>query len=305
MPTATRTAAANRVARPPLVLDMRDGQCNTRGGLRLTNATSTGRVNGYTIESQRRTGIGLKGLSMRLTAPDGRVLDVVGDQGISAANAHAPVSSTLSEAVGYAFRAHPTPNQTDAAAAAIEAVITTGLECLSARISGADAKHRVQCAARGLDYPTIRDYLAKHARAVTNPRLHPSPTVAQTGWLIEAGFTPDELRDWFPTGGYRSRKHTMARGTFRRNGWTLTDLSDLNASLLAAMQRHDDRAYVSSDDLDKWCTLPPGPSRVAARAGLTPAATRTLIRTGTYDEAALRVMAALLDNPIPTDAAHI
>lgn len=134
-----------------LVLDMRSGQRNRADGLRLTNATALGNAGGYTVASQRRTENKFKGLSMRLAAPDGRVLDVVGDQGISATNAQSPVTSALSEAVGFAFRPRRSPAQTDACVQAVEAVITTGHACLSARISGDEARHRVQSAALGLD----------------------------------------------------------------------------------------------------------------------------------------------------------
>lgn len=295
MPTSTRRAAATTA----LVLDMRENQRNTADGLRVTNATATGLAGGYTVESQRRSAGKVKGLSMRLTAPDGRTLDVVGYQGISAANAHAPVTSALSEAVGYAFRTRRTTKQTDAAVAAIEAVITTGLECLSARISGHDALHRVQCAANGLDYALVSAFLAEHAALYGTSSFYRAPAPAKAGWLIEAGFTPADLREWFPTNDYNSRSHVTAMGAARRNGWTRADRTAVQANLLAHKQEHDDGAYVSTAELDTWATIPPGSARTAARAGLTPADARRLLRTGEYDEPALRLVTALLDNPLP------
>ena len=75
-----------------LVLDLRDNQPNNADGLRLTNAVASGTVDGYRVESQLRTRAGVRGLSMRLTAPDGRVLDVVGEPGVSPDNAKSPVT---------------------------------------------------------------------------------------------------------------------------------------------------------------------------------------------------------------------
>lgn len=201
-----------------LVLDLRDKQRNVASGLRLTNATATGEVGGYRVESQLRTGRGLKGLSMRLTAPDGRVLHVVGHPGISPDNAKSPVTGALSPQVGYAFRERRTPEMETDAIRAIEATITTGLDCLTRHISGARARVRVQCAALDLDHDTVHAYLHAHTQIrMADPALKDLPrerlvsdlTVQQVGWLLAARIGPDEIQHWFYTRDFHGKNHVL------------------------------------------------------------------------------------------------
>lgn len=123
------------------------------------------------------------------------------------------------------------------------------------------------------------------------------PTTAQAGWLIAAGFAPADIPAWFPTNDFYSPKRVRDMNAFRRNGWTANDLSALKATLTE--QENTRGSYVPDSERNKWATLPPGTARTASAAGLTPADAHRLLRTGVYDEPALRLVTALQDDPIP------
>lgn len=292
-----------------LVLDLRDNQPNTPDGLRLTNAVASGTVAGYRVESQLRSRHAVKGLSMRLTAPDGRFLDVVGEPGVSPDNAKSPVTGALAPQVGYAFRARPTPTQQSEAVRAIDAVITEGHACLDEGVSGYPARIRIQCAALDLDHTVIAAFLDEHEQIrATDPILaqfpdrprHSDLAPIVVGWLLEAGFTPDDVQDYWYTRNFGGRKHVLAKGDFRRNGWTQRDIDTLRTHLIHHEQRRNpsERVWVPDADVDTWRHVPVREGLLAARVGLTVATTRRMLRDGTYDEAALEMLAGLLANPL-------
>jgi hypothetical protein len=278
-----------------LVLDLRDNQRNTADGLRLTNAVASGTAGGYRVESQLRTRAGVRGLSMRLTAPDGRVLDVVGEPGVSPDNAKSPVTGALSHQVGYALRNRLSATQEREAVRAIEATITTGLHCLPTGIAGRPARILVQCAALGYDHDTVVAFLDQYESLAPRTNLK----VAPAGWLLEAGFTPQTALDWFPTRHFSGKSHVLAAGHFRRNGWTEEDRTRLGQNLLAKLERESagERVWVGLADADEWCRFTPAQALAASQAGLSAATTRRLLRENNFNAQALEMLGGLLANP--------
>lgn len=292
-----------------LVLDLRTNARNTADGLRLTNAVASGTVAGYRVESQLRTRNQVRGLSMRLSAPDGRVLDVVGDPHRSPDNAKSPVTHALSAQVGYAFRARLSARAEQEAVDAIEATITAGLDCLRHNKSGRRARIIVQSAALGLDSATVGEFLEAHTDVLATSRrmsrtqrraFASDLTVAQAGWLIEAGFAPEQVSDWFPHKHYVGRNHVLAMGHFRANGWTLDDITNLGQRLLAnanaqAAPRHV--THLTTADIDQWCHFTVAQAMAATQAGLSTVQTRRLLRSNTFNADAFEMLGGLLINP--------
>lgn len=271
---------------------------NTTGptGMRITNATAVGEVAGYSIEAQRRSRSGYKGTCIRLTAPDGRVLDLIGWLSDTDTNARGPVGNILSRTVSSAFSESATEAQRQEAGQRIEAVIETGHECLREGVLGSQALALVQCAANGLPVETY----AQWADAFPDPdldRIHASireetgitPPVrvsalyaSEITHLTNAGFTPDTAREWFGDRPFvRTKSEAEATAALREHGWTPEQARDLR------------RRFAAPTSWKAWAAVGPDRYDLALRAGLTPAAAKRLLRRGTWDEATLETLAAL------------
>lgn len=278
VPTAAVTTPAGRTGwvldlRPRPGLDMVD----TTGpdGLRLTNATAAGSVHGYRIEAQRRARDTHHGVCIRLTAPDGRTLDVVGWSGSSVTNARGPASHTLSRAVAFAFKDAPTAVESRTAADRIEAVITTGHACLRESMSGGHAYVRVQCAAEGLAFKTFQTW----ATAFPHQFLMSAVQARAITWLIEAGFTPETTSMWFgATPVINAKSVITAFAAFRDHGWP---------------PEHAEQVWRANTNAGAWAPVGFERYLLAKRAGLTPTAAKRLIRRDEWNEPALETLAAL------------
>lgn len=275
------------------VLDLRSGYRNSPEGLRLTNATATGAVGGYVIESQRRSAGGDKGLSMRITAPDGRVLNIASYPGISASNAQAPVSGALSLAVGYAFRTRRTPKMERECLTAMRNVFNEGLVCLREQVAGDAARLRVQCAAEGADLVAVKAWLERPAHLASDPYRN-RISVRDIARLLAHGFTPENVADYLgPYGDAGSITRVKAGAAFRTHGWSPAQMDEL---ALVVMDMDRDAINPGTSALLQiagWARLGPEAALLAARAGLTERHAKYLRRTGQWDEPALRTLAAL------------
>lgn len=288
-----------------LVLDLRSGHHNSTHGMRLTNAVASGGVAGYRVESQLRTKNKAKVLAVRLSAPDGRVLDLLAEPHRSPYNSISPVTYALSAQVGYVFRSRLSDRQQAEAAEAIEAAITAGLSCLRDGTEGHDARVIVQSAALGLDADQVRTFLDEHAALLVEagqfmprdgePKTDLTPV--KVGFLLDGGFTPQETLEWFPMAyNVSGRHHVVAMGHFRDNGWTPAEIEALTEVLVRRGPRAG--AALAKPDVDSWCRFTPRQALAAARAGCTAAGTRAMLRNGTFDEDALEVLGGLLRDPL-------
>lgn len=273
---------------PTRVLSLRRNGLNTFQGLRITNATAYGKVNDYTVGAQRRTRNGVVQLFLRLTAPDGRILDMVADCDRTASNAHGPVSTLLSRVVAYAFRTGPlTPAQADLCSERIEAVMSAGLHCLANNIEGHLALPHIQCAAEALDHDTYLRW-AFHPKIKTGRTQADLLAPTHITWLIGAGFTPEVAAQWFKTPLGSMQMSTIAdvktRARFRDHGWTSEHVSILSTAL-------GNRGIALPDAA--WASVGPDRARLAHAAGMDAAETAKMIRQGRWDEQAIRVMGAL------------
>lgn len=290
MPSNTTTADLSDRAR--WVLDLRelhDGNTvNLTGpdGLRLTNATASGTALGHSVKAQRRSHRGSKATCIRLTAPDGRSLDLLGWLSTSTTNAHEPTAATLSRTVAYAFKDAPTPEQERAAAERISAVIETGHACLRDSITGAHALALVQCASEGLPVETYRQWaqMFPHSAAAHYDYLRGTGrfSAREVQWLIDADFTPETAREWFGEApDIHSKAKAMAHAAMREHGWTRE-------------QAHDSSGVIAKwSERAAWAPLGPERSDLAYRAGLSPAGAKRLLRRGEWDERTLETLAAL------------
>lgn len=275
------------------VLDLRSGFRNSPEGMRLTNATATGGVGGFTIESQRRSVGGVQGLSMRITAPDGGVLNIASHRGISASNAQAPVSGALSLTVGYAFRTRRTPKQERECLTAMRNVFNEGQVCLRERVVGDEARLRVQCAAEGADVEAVKAWLDNPAYLANDPNRN-RLGVRNIARLLAHGFTPETVVAYLgPFGDAGSIDRVKAGAVFRRHEWTTEQMDEL-ALVVTGMDPDATNPGASAlVEIAGWARLGPEVALLAARAGITERYAKYLRHTGKWDEMALRTLAAL------------
>lgn len=282
-------------AREEWVLDLRDihdgNAVNQTGpdGTRVTNATADATADGYRVEAQRRTMRGRKGTCIRLSAPDGRTLNLIGWLGNSTTNAVEPTGDTLSRDISYVFSAGfkrgVYPERAHEAARRINTVIDVGHECLRQSITGARALILIRCAAEDLAPAIYRDW----ANAAPSPDYPPSPTLLRLSryapkeikWLRAAGFTPETTREWFGERSVSRKSEVDAFAALRDHGWTREQV------------RMVQRDHSETTMWVAWAPVGPEHYDLAHRAGLAPGAAKRLLRRGEWDERALETLAAL------------
>lgn len=284
------------------VLDIRHRGVNSPDGLRLTNATAYGELRGYSLGAQRRSQDGNSGLSMRITAPDGRSLDLVGFHN-NATNAKSPVSGALSGAISLIF-SNPKDADADRCVERLDAVLSAGLECLSLSISGQSAADRVQCAAEGIDYAVLMEWQARLGRGYSRDLA----TAREVSSLSSFGFTPETTPLWFDQPRLTRIppvRHIETLARFRDHGWSPEDVLHVQTQAVRLANRepgqesltfggaHDPDAKAT--DLSRaWAPIGPSNAALAIRAGLAPREAARLLRTQEWDSAALEAIAALL-----------
>lgn len=265
------------------VLDIRRNQGNSMTGLRVTQARARGEKRGYVVEAQRRQHQGLQGVAIRLTAPDGRSLDVMGPASQSNSRAAGPVSSALSPEVGLVFRETLTPATTDQCVAAIDAAINTGIRLLDRDLSGDPARFQMQCAALRLDPDeAVRFYM--RIEELTRAGINLSPREIRD--LTVNGFSPETTVEWFQGRNAiyvpRSSDDVAKVSAFRDNGWAPVQYRDLAGIL----KKYPKRA---------WARLEPTTAMLAARAGIGPQEAVTMVADGSWDAAGVGLLVALRD----------
>lgn len=268
------------------VLDLRSEEVNSLDGLRLTASPVQGTANGYTLSAQRRSR-GRSGLCMRIESPDGRILDMVGDDG-GAQNASSPVSGLLSRIAAKALhtRSLRTPETYAATAAALDRIMSVGAHCLDQNISGADALTLVRCAAEDVTLEWLTPWREAFPNGIYEPEVTPREAVA----LNAAGFTPQTAVGWVQTADSTVSLPSVASlirlHRFSDAGWKPSELSEIEEQAA--------RASLTPYQISPaWAPVGPQRTSLALAAGLGPRETLRMIRDGQFDESAIRTLAAL------------
>lgn len=273
-----------------LVLDLRIGGYNRADGLRVNHPSAVGGAGGYVIEAQQRSVASRRALVMRVSGPEGDVLDLVAGHR-SGAHLTIKPASALSAAVGYAFRTHPGPRMEAEAARALAAVLVEGTACLNERVQSMAACHRVQSVAEGLPLDTMREW--KTCRELNSG--YRGLAVADLARLIRLGFTSENTPAYL--GHYSNATnatHVRAASQFVEQGWTPAQMDDLAVAVLGA--GNCSNVHPGADAVEVivgWVRFEPADAVLAARAGLTKQTAIDLRRSGEWNEKALRTLAAL------------
>lgn len=270
------------------ILDLRSHEYQT-STLVLNNATVSGTAHGFTLGAQRLSHRGNVSVCVRITDPQGRVLNLTGFASHTDTNARGPAGHILSTKVtailtenGYSTPSTPaTDGQRAIAADRLRDVMDVGLACIDDDIDGPEARFCIQAAAEGISTTTATEYLVAFGHTTSQYRVTPRDIAR----LAEAGFTPAQAREWF--GNTNEPRIPTATGLtylakFRDLGWSGEQTRELHGPN-------------PLQGLAAWAKVGPERASQARRAGLTVAETNRLIRTGTWDPATINFMAALND----------
>lgn len=263
---------------------------NNYDDLRVDHPTAYGEVNGYTIGAQRRQQNWQGLLFVHLSAPDGRVLDLIADSETWESNAQAPTTNVLSRVATYAFRRNPlTPEQADLCAGRLDAVIAAGLGLLvtdNTRL--AVRKSTIQCAAENLDHDTYREWAFGRFLKPDGYLGHPALLPRQVAWFIQQGFTPETARAWFKATHAPLAADTLSEvkrlARFRDHGWAGAEVAAMAALYL----------WAPNERLDpRWAPIGVTRTRLALRAGLSVVEATRMLRHDQWDDDTVQVMGEL------------
>lgn len=271
--------------------------------LSSTAPIKSGTANGYAIQAQRGYLCGRTFVAIRLSAPDGRVLNLAGPRHLRSTRIPALVTDILSPTVRRVLTSKkPTAAVKRAGAAAIERIIVEGLHCLTEGVNGTPALIRVAAAAEDVDPVEV---LSFDAFAVAGVSIigDGDLSVPDIAILIRNGFDPTTTKDWFGASipKVKNNAHAKAMAAFRDNGWTFVQMRtargfEAGRALDAAVSTSTPFGDARDRDVWAWAALTPEDAFLALGAGLTATSAADLKRTGKWDTATLRTLAALRDD---------
>jgi hypothetical protein len=257
-------------------------------------------VLGYEVQAQwsKRRGMH-EGVTVRLSAPDGRVLNVAGPRHTRAKDAADAVARCLSPMVRRAVR---NQKRTDALreemAATIERVITEGRRCLVEGVAGTPALIRVGAAAEQVDPVQVLSFDV-FAPLQESLLAAGDVTVPQIATLIRCGFTRETAIEWFGKNLKVPDESTVkAYAAFRDAGWSLEHVrvaEGYERGFAMDAADRDGVPYQHPKASVVWglVALTWEEALLAMSAGVPAKAAVRLKRSGEWNEAALNTVAAL------------
>lgn len=267
--------------------------------------TFTGGGRGWDVRVQRSSRRGLhEGIRIRLRAPDGRVLNVVG-----ARRGNRDIRDQCADILSPAVRRCVNRSKlTDADRVAIDAeldrIVTEGLRCLWEGVSGTPALVRVGSAAMQADPVQVLSF-DPFAPLQSSRIADGDVSVRQIVTLIRYGFTRESAVEWF--GKYLKvpdEGTVKAMAAFRDAGWTWEQVKvaeGFEQGIALDRVKRDGTGYQRPKPSDLWrlVALTWEEASLALSAGLPARAAVQLKRSGNFDPAALVTMAALRnDHPV-------
>lgn len=283
------------------VLDLRPVPASlpdVAGRLLVETPQAVGTVAGYTVEAQRRSPHLRPALCIRLSAPDGRVVNLAGPvhadrmtvAGLAGRVLAPPVRSLLMR------RSTPVTPQRDAAVAAVvERALVEALACLSENVNGTPALVRVASAAEDVDPEQVVAYAPSVVPGEMAARFDDGALLVSTvAMLIRHGFSRTAARQWFGE-SYKvaSESEVKAMAAFRAKGWNRQQV-DAVRKVERARSRHTGAGDATVRAMTwAWSAITWDEAWLAMRAGLTAPAARRLQRTGEWDEQALATLGGL------------
>lgn len=293
------------------VLDLRPFstfQTHVLGELTVDAPTVSGTVHGYTAEAQRKSVNDRSAVCLRLSAPDGRVLNLAAPVYASRMTLVGLVGMTLSPWLSSVVTGRgPAGTREADAATAAERALTEGLACLVEGVHGTPALVRVASAAEGVNPEKVLTYdpfiaIGRGASRIEEGDLH----VPKVAMLIRHRFSRTAAKDWFGESlRVRSEAEVKAMARFRANGWSARQVQAVTAVERARAARTRPTggrpARARDRDVWGWAVLSWEQAWIAMRAGLTATTARRLLRTGEWDEQALTTLGGLR-HPNPDEA---
>lgn len=263
----------------------------------------TGTAHGFMVEAQ---GSGLSGyrngILIRLTAPDGRAVNLVGPR-------HGPERDTaglVADALSPAIRAVLTHRRLSAARAAAGAeamarAIAAADRCLAERVSGTQALIRVASAAEKVDPALVAPFDATNVLASRFERGE--VRVWQVARMIRCGLTVEDAASWFgPMIRCSSTREFDARmkviEAFMAAGWTAAQVRTMEGfesgrAVEASVATGQPYTGFERADADAWAVMSWEDAVVALNAGLSGRAAARLWQSGEWDATALTALGAL------------
>lgn len=301
---------------PTPVLDLRpttDRECERAASLVVTPAPDrlpvrTGTAHGFTVEAQGNgLGGGHNGVLLRITAPDGRVANLIGVRREFDRDLLGQVADSLSPAIR-AVLSHRrlSPARAAAGAEAMARVVATTERCLSEQVRGTQALIRVAAAAEGLDPAMVAPFDATTVLASRFGRG--DVAVWQVARMIRAGLTVEDAHEWFGSTLRCSSAREFDRRmkiveAFADAGWTTGQVramreAEARRAVEVATATGQPYGGVDEDGMRAWASMPWQTAVVALRAGLSGQAAARLRETGEWDEPTLSALGALRNETI-------
>lgn len=257
-------------------------------------------VQGYEVAAQFVNRKGLQaGVRIRLAAPDGRVLNIVGPRHEHAKDASEAVARVLSPRVRQILRTQRrTDDLRERMADAVERGIAEGLRCLSEGVQGTSALIRVGAAVEQVDPAQVLSF-DPFAPLGVSLLAAGGLSVSQVVILMRHGFTRDTAIAWFGNSLRVPDESTVkAMAAFRDAGWTLSQVQvaegfERGFALEAA--KRDGVPYRNPKPSAVWglAALSWEEASLAMWAGL-PAKTAVRVKqSGEWNEEALATLRAL------------
>lgn len=268
------------------------------GRLLVDDPKVSGTAHGYLVEAQRKSPHLRPAVCIRLTAPDGRVVNLAGPVHAERMTVEGLVGRVLSPKVCALLMRRSgsrTPVRDAAIAAALERALVAALACLREGVDGTAALVRVASAAEDVDPNEVLAFAPSvipggQASRFAEGDLHVS-TVAM---LIRYGFSRTAAKQWFGE-FYKvgSESEVKAMAAFRAKGWNPQQVDAVRQVERARSRQTGARDATVRVSTWAWSAMTWDEAWLAMRAGLSAQTARRLLRDGEWDEQALVTLGGL------------
>lgn len=264
----------------------------------------SGTAHGFVIEAQGSIPFsGRSGALIRITAPDGRVVNLLGHRREPDHDLKRQVADNLSPAIR-AVLTHRrlSPARAAAGAAALARTVAATERCLSEGVRGTAALIRVAAAAEGLD-PALVAMFDTVAPFNESRFGRGEVCVWQVARMIRCGLSVEDATSWFgpllrvPAAREFDQRMKVIEA-FQSSGWTTAQVRTMEGfetgrALEVATVTGQPYTGFADADVSAWSVMSWADAALALNAGLSGRVAARLWQSGEWDAATLTTLGVL------------